>query len=713
MEKLIAPIAATLNVGFAQVKNTLELLAEGNTIPFIARYRKEVTKGLDEEQIRYIDEQFQYQKNLAKRKEDVKRLIETQGKLTPELIAQIDACETLSTVDDIYRPYQQKRKTRATDAVAKGLKPLAQWILTCPKIGDLSSEAKKYLNDKVSDIEEAIQGAKDILAEIVSDDAQLRKRIRDYVFSEAKINVKLKKNAEDEEKTYRVYYAYSEKCFSMAAHRIMAIDRGEREKILDVSMEYNRERFAKYQLNMMTMGKETIVKEVLDESIRDGLKRLVYPAIEREIRSILTEKAQEKSIDVFSSNLERLLSQAPMNGSIILGLDPAYRTGCKLAVIDGTGKLLHIDVIFPHPPVNKMNEAIKKTIDILLKFDINLIAIGNGTASRESEAFIAEILRTRSDIKARYAMVSEAGASVYSAGDLAREEFPDLHVEERSAVSIARRLLDPLSELIKIDPQSIGVGQYQHDLAPARLQERLDFAVVKTVNRVGADANTASEELLRHIAGLNKNVAKALVSYRNENGNFKARTQLTKVKGLGAKAYQQAAGFLRIPAGSDELDRTAIHPESYDLTRRIMRELGIKSLNDENRGIALSTADASALSVRLNSDIYTVKDILAILAVPFRDYRDRFDGPLLHSDIVKLEDLKVGLSLEGTVRNVTDFGAFVDIGLKNDGLVHISKLSKERISSPYEKVAVGDIVTVTVIEIDLQRHKVSLSMIEQ
>ena len=711
MEKLIVPIASTLNVGYAQVKNTLDLLADGNTIPFIARYRKEVTKGLDEEQIRYIDEQFQYQKNLAKRKEDVKRLIETQGKITPELIAQIDACETLSTVDDIYRPYQQKRKTRATDAIAKGLKPLAEWISTCPITGDLNIEAIKYVSDKVESVEEAIQGAKDILAEIVSDDASLRKRIRDYVFSEAKLMVKLKKNAVDEEKTYRVYYAYSEKCFTLAAHRIMAIDRGEREKILDVSMDYNRERFAKYQLTMMTLGKETIVRDALDEAIRDGLKRLVYPAIEREIRSILTDKAQEKSIDVFSSNLERLLSQAPMNGSIILGLDPAYRTGCKLAVIDKTGKLLHIDIIFPHPPVNKLNEAIKKTLDILIKFKINLIAIGNGTASRESEAFIAEILRNNPSLDARYAMVSEAGASVYSAGDLAREEFPDLHVEERSAVSIARRLMDPLSELIKIDPKSIGVGQYQHDLAPARLQERLDFAVVKTVNRVGADANTASEELLRHIAGLNKNVAKALVSYRNQNGNFTARNELNNVKGLGAKAYQQAAGFLRIPQGSDELDRTAIHPESYALTRRIMKELDIKSLHDESRGIALSLADPQALSVRLNSDIYTVKDILSILEVPFRDYRDRFDGPLLHSDIVKLEDLKVGLSLEGTVRNVTDFGAFVDIGLKNDGLVHVSKLSKERISSPYEKVAVGDIVTVTVIEIDLERHKVSLSMI--
>jgi uncharacterized protein len=556
------------------------------------------------------------------------------------------------------------------------------------------------------------QGAKDIIAEIVSDDAQLRRRIREYVFTEAKLKVKLKKNAVDEEKTYRVYFDYSEKCFTLAAHRVMAIDRGENAKILDVSMEYNRERFAKYQLTIMTNGRETIVKDILDEAIRDGLKRLVYPAIEREIRANLTEKAQEKSIDVFSSNLERLLLQAPMKESVILGVDPAYRTGCKLAVIDERGKLLQIDVIYPHPPVNRKDEAIKKTLNLLIKYKVNLIAIGNGTASRETEAFIAEILRSHT-VDARYAMVSEAGASVYSAGDLAREEFPTLHVEERSAVSIARRLLDPLSELIKIDPKSIGVGQYQHDLAPARLQERLDFAVVKTVNRVGADANTASEELLRHIAGLNKNVAKAIVAYRNENGNFKVRTELNNVKGLGAKAYTQAAGFLRIPQGNDELDRTAIHPESYDLTRKVMRELGIKSLSDTNRMENLAAANAQTLALKLNSDVYTLKDILSILATPFRDYRERFDGPLLHSDIVKLEDLKVGMSLEGTVRNVTDFGAFVDIGLKNDGLVHVSKLSKERISSPYEKVAVGDIVIVTVIEIDLERHKVSLSMIEQ
>ena len=713
MEKLIKPIAATLNISTAQVKNTLDLLSDGNTIPFIARYRKEVTKGLDEEQIRYIDEQYQYQKNLVKRKEDVKRLIETQGKLTPELIAQIDACETLATVEDIYRPYQQKRKTRATDAIAKGLKPLAEWILTCPKIGSVEEEAKKYLSDQVITTQDAIQGAKDILAEMVSDDAKLRKLIRDMMFTEAKIIVKKMKNAQDEEKTYRSYYEYTERCSTMASHRIMAINRGEREKILDVSMEYNRERFLKYQYNRLTNNQESIVNELINESIKDGLKRLVYPSIEREIRSSLTEKAQEKSIDVFSSNLERLLSQAPMKGSIILGLDPAYRTGCKLAVIDNTGKLLQIAVIYPHQPVNKKTEAIEKTIELINKYQVNLIAIGNGTASRESEAFIADILRLNPDLNARYAIVSEAGASVYSAGDLAREEFPDLHVEERSAVSIARRLLDPLSELIKIDPKSIGVGQYQHDLAPARMQERLDFAVIKTVNRIGADVNTASEELLRHIAGLNKSVAKSLVAYRNENGYFKSRAQLIKVKGLGDKAYQQAAGFLRLPLAKEELDRTAIHPESYDLTRQIMRELGIHSLSDENRGLAISSAHPEELAQRLNADIYTVKDILSVLETPFRDYRDRFDGPLLHKDIVKIEDLKVGLTLEGSVRNVTDFGAFVDIGLKSDGLVHISKLSKDRISSPYEKVAVGDIVNVTVLEIDLERHKVSLSMLDQ
>lgn len=712
MEQVIQPIASKLNISVPQVKNTLSLLEEGNTIPFIARYRKEITKNLDEEQIRYIDEQYQYQKKLLERKEDVKRLIESQGKLTEELIKQIDACETLAQVEDIYRPYKLKKKTRATDAIEKGLEPLAKWILSLPRTGSIEVEAQKYLSDKVLSVEEAVQGAKDIIAEMVSDDAKLRDLIREMIFTESKIIVKLKKNASDEEKKYKVYYDYQERSKTLAPHRIMAINRGEKEKILDVSLDYNKERFSRYAFNQLSKHQDSIVNDLIQDAITDGLKRLVYPSIERELRSDLSDTAQEKSIDVFSSNLESLLLQTPMKDAKILGLDPAYRTGCKLAVIDQTGKLLEIEKIYPHQPVNKVEEAKKKTLQLIKKYQINLIAIGNGTASRESEMFIADILKENTDIQAKYAIVSEAGASVYSAGDVARAEFPDLQVEERSAVSIARRLLDPLSELIKIDPKSIGVGQYQHDLAPARLKERLDFAVTKTVNRIGVDINTASPELLQHIAGLNKKVAESIVEYRNENGLFKSRKEFTKVKGLGDKAFTQAAGFLRVSHAKNELDATAIHPESYDLTLKLMKDLGIKSLSDEVN-INVDSKKIESLAASLQSDVYTITDICQILSNPFRDYRESFDGPLLHSDIVKLEDLTLGMKLEGTVRNVTDFGAFVDIGLKNDGLVHISKLSKERIGSVYDVVVVGDIVSVTVINIDLERHKVSLSMIEK
>ncbi len=712
MIQLITSIAAQLQISPKQVKNTLDLLADGNTIPFIARYRKELTQDLDEEQIRHIDEHYQYQKNLLKRKEDVKRLIETQGKLSEELSNQIDACTSLAQVEDIYRPYQQKRKTRASDAIAKGLMPLAEWILTCPTTGDIHAEAKSYISDLVLSEQEAIQGALDIIAEKVSDEASLRQRIRDYINREAILLVKLSKKAQDDQKTYRVYYDYKERCSNIAPHRIMAINRGEREKVLDVSFDYNRERFAKYQLVQMTDAKSCCVSDLLDVAIRDALKRLIYPSIEREIRTQLTDMAQEKSIDVFSANLERLLSQSPLKDVTILGLDPAYRTGCKLAVIDETGKLLVTEVIYPHQPHNRTEESKTKLLKLLKTHHVNLIAIGNGTASRESESFVADLLRDHPDLDVRYALVSEAGASVYSASDLARYEFPDLQVEERSAVSIARRLLDPLSELIKIDPKSIGVGQYQHDLAPARLKERLDFAVVKTVNRVGADINTASEALLVHIAGLNKKMANALIEYRNQHGHFVERSQLLSIKGLGEKAFQQAVGFLRIPNAHHQLDATAIHPESYTLTKAIMRELNIQSLNDPSRKQAIANANPTELAQRLNADRYTVQDILSILENPFRDYRDTFSGPLLHKDIVKLEDLKLGVELEGTVRNVTDFGAFVDIGLKNDGLIHISKMGKSRISSPYEKVAVGDIISVQVIEIDHERQKVSLSLIE-
>ena len=710
MEHLIQPIAKELKISFQQVKNTLQMLEEGNTIPFIARYRKEMTQGLDEEQIRYIEEQFQYQKNLLKRKEDVKRLIETQGKLTEELKNEVDKCITLSQVDDIYRPYQQKRKTRATDALAKGLQPLADWLLACPTSGDARNESAKFLSEQVASSEDALQGALDIIAEKVSDDAKLRQKIREFITTEAKITVKIKKNAVDEDKVYKVYYDYNEKVTTLQAHRIMAIDRGEREKILNVSFEYNQEWYLNYQMKIITKGKETIVYDLLFSAVKDGLKRLVYPSIEREIRSELTDQAHEKSIDVFSNNLERLLMQPPLKYTVILGVDPAFRTGCKLAVIDETGKLLAIDVIYPHAPVNKKEEAAKKVASLVKKYNVSIAAIGNGTASRESEAFIAECISTY-NLPMQYAIVSEAGASVYSAGDVARAEFPDLHVEQRSAVSIARRLLDPLSELIKIDPKSIGVGQYQHDLPPARLQERLDFAVTKTVNRVGADVNTASEDLLRHVAGFNRSVAKSLVDYRNTNGAFKNRKEILKVNKLGAKLFEQAAGFLRIPDATEILDRTAIHPESYGLTKKVMSKLGITDWTGESNADKCANANVETLAKELDSDVFTIGDILSVIMQPLRDYRDSFDGPLLHSDILSLEDLKEGLQLEGVVRNVTDFGAFVDIGLKNDGLVHISKMSKGKISSASDLVSVGDIVQVTVIGIDHERHKVSLSMI--
>lgn len=710
MQTQIKPIALALNVSTQQVEATLKLLEEGNTIPFIARYRKEMTRGLDEEQILYIDKQYQYQVSLLKRKEDVKRLIAAQDKLTVELSKSIDECETLTAVEDIYRPYQQKRKTRATDAIAKGLKPLAEWILACPRIADVNSEAKKYLSDTVLSTEEAIQGALDIIAEFVSENAELRKLIREMLSTEAKIIVKLKKNAVDEAKVYRNYYAYTERVTTLASHRIMAIDRGEKEKILDVSLDYNKERFARYQFNRMTFKRESSVNDLIDTAIKDALKRLVYPSLERELRAYLTEKAQDQSIHVFSNNLERLLAQTPMKESIILGFDPAYRTGCKLAVVDSTGKLLHIDVIYPHAPVNKLDEASTKIISILEKYKVNLVAIGNGTASRESESFVANIIQTHPNLHVQYVIVSEAGASVYSASELARQEFPDLHVEERSAVSIARRLLDPLSELIKIDPKSIGVGQYQHDLPAASLEEQLNFTLLKIVNRIGTDVNTASEELLRHIAGLNRNSAKSIVQTRNTNGLFKSRKDLLKVKGLGEKAFEQAAGFLRIAKAQDELDQTAIHPESYDLTKKIMKHLNIQSLSDEHKDALLQSANIEELKTLTHADEYTIVDILSILKAPLRDYRESFDGPLLRSDILKLSDLKENLILEGTVRNVVDFGAFVDIGLKNDGLIHISKMGK--IKSPYDKVSVGDIVSVEVLQIDEERQKVSLALIE-
>lgn len=712
MEHIIQPMAAQLHIQPEQIRNTLQLLEEGNTVPFIARYRKEVTKGLDEEQIRVIQEQYEYQVNLEKRKEDVKRLIEQQGKLTDEIIAGIDACEKLSQVEDIYRPYQQKRKTRASDAAAKGLKPLADWLLQLYRDADVEAEARKYLNDKVKDVESAIQGAEDILAELASDDPAVRQKIRSSMERYGRLTTKEKKKHTDDKKVYKMYYDYSERISTLASHRIMAIDRGEKEKVLSVAVDFDKDFITDWTIRRFTKKRQSPCVPYIEEAVRDGLKRLAFPAVEREIRAQLSEKAHEQSIEVFSLNLERLLLQPPVKNKMVLGFDPAFRTGCKLAVVDKNGNMLDVSVIYPTPPNAKIKEAKQKMLQLLKEYPVDIIAIGNGTASRESEAFVASLIREY-HLNVAYTIVSEAGASVYSASKLARDEFPELHVEQRSAISIARRILDPLSELIKIDPQSIGVGQYQHDLPTARLKERLDFVVSKAVNRVGVNVNTASQELLKNISGLSQATAKSIVEYRKANGELKNRKELKKIPKIGAKSYEQAAGFLRIEDGDEMLDRTSIHPESYAVARRVLQQLSIASqdMGSEQAQEAVKQADVDALIKACESDRYTIQDILEAIATPLRDYRDRYDAPLLRSDVLVLEDLHIGDQLEGVVRNVVDFGAFVDIGLHEDGLVHISKMSRHRVSHPSELVSVGDIVKVWVYHIDEEKQKVQLSLL--
>ncbi len=711
-QEIIKTIAKALDIKEQQVKSTLELLEQGNTVPFIARYRKEMTNGLDEEQIRVIQENYTYQQNLKKRKEDVERLIEQQGKLTDEIKKQIALCDKLSAVEDIYRPYQQKRKTRATDAQAKGLAPLADWLLLLPKNGNVTEEAKKYLTDDVKTVDDALQGAKDIIAEKASDDVEIRKRIRNSMEKYGQIITKEKKKHEDIKKVYKNYYDYHEKISTLASHRIMAMDRAEKEKVIQVSISFDEEYQLNWAIAKFTKKRSSIATSYIEEAVIDGLKRLAFPSIEREIRSELSEKAHEQSIDVFSMNLEKLLLQPPMKNKMILGFDPAFRTGCKLAVIDETGKLLKISVIYPHQPNAKIKEAESVMLDLLKTYPIKIIAIGNGTASRESEAFVAGLIRKyRLDVA--YTIVSEAGASVYSASKLAREEFPDLHVEQRSAISIARRVIDPLAELIKIDPQSIGVGQYQHDLPTKRLKERLDFVVAKAVNRVGVNVNTASCELLKNVSGLTSATAKSIVTYREEHGEIKNRTELKKIPKVGAKSFEQAAGFLRIEDGSEPLDRTSIHPESYDLVNKILEkyhftinDMGSKNMKEVLKGISIDQ-----LANELHSDIYTIKDIVDALESPLRDYRDQYDAPILRSDVLELQDLHIGDQLEGVVRNVVDFGAFVDIGLHEDGLVHISKMRKQRVVHPSEVVSVGDVVKVWVYNIDMEKEKVQLSLL--
>jgi len=712
MEKLVKPIALALGIKETQVNNTLDLLSEGNTVPFIARYRKEMTSGLDEEQILYIQKEYEYQKNLAKRKEDVLRAIETQNKLTDEIVKSVNACEKLSEVEDIYRPYKQKKKTRATEATRKGLKPLADWMLTLPTSGDIEVEASKYLNEEVTDYKEAIAGAKDIIAEFVSDNAKLRWKIKDSITNYGKVVTKAKKDykEKDPDQTYKMYYDYQERVQTIQPHRIMAIERAEKAKVISLSFAYSQPYLITYALRGITKDRDSIVNEYLAEAVEDGMKRLALPAVEREVRAELKEYAENQSIEIFSMNVEKLIMQAPIKGKWILGFDPAFRTGCKLAVLDDTGKKIEISKIFPTKPVAKVKEAEKELLRLFKKYPIKIVAIGNGTASRESESFVADVIK-RNNLDIQYTLVSEAGASVYSASELARAEFPDLHVEERSAISIARRVLDPLAELIKIDPKSIGVGQYQHDLPKKQLDERLNFAIDKSVNRVGVDINTASYELLAHVSGINKKSALSIVETRNTNGRFTNRKQLLDVKNIGAKAFEQASGFLRIVGGDEVFDETAIHPESYDIARKILAKVPGCEVGSLEIIVALNSLDLRQLEEELNVDKYTLEDIISALKAPLRDYRESYAGPLLKSNILELEDLHVGDKLEGVVRNVVDFGAFVDIGLHEDGLVHISKMSKKRIKHPSEVLSIGDIISVYVYKIDLERHKVQLSLL--
>ena len=639
-------------------------------------------------------------------------MIDTLGKLDDNLRKEIEACEKLTQVEDLYRPYQQKRKTRASEAIKKGLQPLADYLLSMPTQGDIVSVASKYVNDEVKSVEDALQGAKDIIAEMASDHPKIYERMRSNMRRQGKIVTVEKKQHNDEKKVYGKYYDYQERLSTLAPHRVMAMDRGEKEKVLTVSIEHPYvERDIQYAIEYMCSHCDGISRPYIEDAVRDGMKRLCIPSVEREIRKELSEQAHEQSIGVFSTNLEKLLMQPPMSKRWILGFDPGFRTGCKLAVIDEMGKLHKIAVIYPHPPVKKDRDAKRIVLDLLKTYPIRIIAIGNGTASRESEAFIANLIQEY-QLDVSFTLVSEAGASVYSASKLARDEFPDLAVEERSAVSIARRILDPLSELIKIDPRSIGVGQYQHDLPNVRLKERLEFVVSKAVNRVGVNVNTAGVELLKNVAGLSSATAKNIVAYREEHGEITRRDQLLSIPKIGLKSYTQAAGFLRITDGEEPLDATSIHPESYPLAKQILSDFGlsISQLGTDECEAALQELNVKALCEKYQCDSYTLEDIIDCIKRPLRDYRDQYDAPLLRSDILEITDLKVGDSLEGVVRNVVDFGAFIDIGLHEDGLCHVSSMSRLR-KKPYEIVSVGDVVKVWVKEINLEREKVQLSLI--
>lgn len=714
-EFIIKEIANNLNITDKQVEVVLSMLAEGNTVPFIARYRKEATGALDEETIRSINEVYEYQVNLLKRKEDVIRLIDEKGMLTDELKNSIMNCTKLVEVEDLYRPYKEKKKTKATEAIALGLEPLAKMMMSFPMNGSLSDMASKFVNDKVKSVEDAITGAKYIIAEWVSDNASYRKWIRSYFYKNGIIVSKMKKNAEDEGKVYEMYYDYNEPVKWIKPHRVLALNRGEKEKVLTVSIDVDKEGILDFLEKKLIKNEKSFVVDSIKEAIEDSYKRLIAPSIEREIRTELSEKGEEAAIDNFGKNLEALLLTPPMKEQVVLAFDPGFVNGCKLAVVDKNGKYLDSTVIKPFLNSNsedRIRLSKEVVVQLIKRYHVDIIAIGNGTASRESEKFCADMIKEYK-LDCKYVIVSEAGASIYSASPIAAEEFPDLAIEKRSAVSIGRRLQDPLAELVKIPPEGIGVGLYQHDVSQKKLSSSLDFVVEKCVNSVGVNVNTASSSLLSYVSGLTKKACQKIIEYREKVGKILSREEIHDKKLLTDKAYEQAIGFLRIPDGKNPLDKTAIHPESYNVAVSLLQDLGftINDIGSSELIDRLNKIDVSSYQEKLNTDQYTLEDVILSLKKPNLDPRDEMPQPLLRSDILDIKDLTVGMKLQGTVRNVVDFGVFIDIGLHNDGLAHISKLTDKYIKHPSEVVSVGDIVDCYVDDISLEKGKVSLSLL--
>lgn len=709
---LIETIVSKYQFSEKQIKAVLKLLKENNTVPFIARYRKEATGGLDEVEIKQINDEYNYMLNLQKRKEEVIHNIDQQGLLTSDLKQDILTQTKLQRVEDLYRPYKQKKKTRATEAKRKGLEDLADWFSQSKLDTKIEDKAQLFLNDEVTTIEDAIEGAKDIIAERISDNPQYRSKILKDVFNQGLIVSSKKKKAEDEKQTFSMYYDYNEPIKRIANHRVLAMNRGEKEKVLSIKIDFDTTRIQREIANV-EIKTQNEATPFIKEAIQDSLKRLILPSIEREIRGDLTQNAESHAIDVFSENLRNLLLQPPMKGKQILGVDPAFRTGCKLAVVNPFGTFIAKGVIYPHPPISKVEAAEKELVKMISDYNIELLAIGNGTASRETEQFVAKVIK-KYQLQAQFIIVNEAGASVYSASEIARQEFPDFQVEERSAVSIGRRVQDPLSELVKIDPKSIGVGQYQHDVNQKDLSSALTFVVETAVNQVGVDVNTASKSLLQYVSGLTSTIAQNIIDYREENGPIKHHKEISRIKRLGAKTFEQSIGFLRIVDGEEPLDNTAIHPESYDVAYRMLHQLDLtaQDIGSIKLKNTLSNVNISTLVSQLNIGEPTLKDIIQSLIAPNRDPRDEFETPILKSDVLSIEDLSKGMKLNGTVRNVVDFGAFVDIGVKQDGLVHISKLSKKFVKNPMDMISVGDIVEVWILDIDENKGKVSLTMVD-